>query len=242
MRLTGIVWDLVVPVLLIAVLVSPVRAVERRTFTFSMIENYMNGKVAQAILEKAYAKLGIKAQFLPFPAARALSEANAGTTDGAAERIYSVGETHKNLVRVEPHMFFLEGRAYVRGEPISMEDPNILRHYRVGALLGIVYAHEVIKQYELNAVRATSIPKLLELLENKRLDVIIMDRYTMEKVLQENGEVGIRACEPPLVRKKLYHYLHKKNAALAPAISRVLTEMKESGEIDRIIDQVITGR
>ena len=50
---------------------------------------------------------------------------------------------------------------------------------------------------------------------------------------------GIRILEPPVDQLVLYHYLHKRHAALAEKLEAVLTRMEQEGELKTIQEQAV---
>ena len=52
---------------------------------------------------------------------------------------------------------------------------------------------------------------------------------------------GIHALEPPLVRVDLYHFLHKRHAALVPKITESIRKLEASGRIEEIRKQFFQG-
>ena len=53
------------------------------------------------------------------------------------------------------------------------------------------------------------------------------------------GIEGIDELSPAVMRFELFHYLHKKHAALAASIAVVFEEMRASGELARLRDHVV---
>ncbi len=242
MRLTGIVWDLVVPVLLIAVLVSPVRAVERNSLTFSKMDDSIHSDVTSAILEQAYAKLGITVSFKALPASRALIDSVNGITDGSCHRVYAIGEIYKTLRRVQPSLYSVHTVAYGHGDSIFINNPTNLRRYRIGSRHGIVYVQLFVKKHGISTTQVQTYEQLFRMLEGNRLDFILVDQVHGALYLKQHGPTGIRPASRSLVSEPLYHYLNEKHADLVPAISKIIAEMKQSGEIDRIVNEVLEGK
>ncbi len=225
----------------IMVLVLPVRAEKPDSLTFSKVHDSIHSIVIDAILKQAYAKLGITVTFKELPAARALIDAVCGITDGSSQRIYAIGESYKSLLRVQPPLYIVQAVAYVRDDSITVRNAKDLKPCRVGCRHGIVYIQKFITKHGLTAVQTQTYEQLFQLLTEKRLDAILVDQVHAAIYVRQHELTGIHPCDPPLASEALYHYLHEKHADLVPAISRVLAQMKEDGEIDRIIDKVTGG-
>ena len=50
---------------------------------------------------------------------------------------------------------------------------------------------------------------------------------------------GSKAFQPPLARREVFFYLHKRHAALAERASEVLREMKRDGSYQRLVEEVL---
>ena len=55
--------------------------------------------------------------------------------------------------------------------------------------------------------------------------------------IQMNKIKGLKELKPHVQYFDVFHYLHKKKAYLVPKVTKILKEMKASGEIDRISKQ-----
>ncbi len=116
--------------------------------------------------------------------------------------------------------------------------PNDLKYYRVGQVRGIQWAAEMTAGQE---VRITSdASQLFGLLARDRLQVALESLYTGTAEIGKNFEKsGILMIEKPLIVEPFFHFLHKKNRNLANPLSRQLRKMKESGEIDKILNKYL---
>jgi len=191
-----------------------------------------------SVLKVAYSKIGIRVQGLKLPAARSLEQSDAGLTDGEVHRIREIEAEHPRLIRIEVPINSVEGMALSCDGPVNTTDSDVFRKYRIGIKIGTIYAERLTEGMP-SVTKLLSEDKLMDLLVAKRLDVVIGDRPWAERQTDMPGHECVRINEPPLVRIPLYHYLHIRHAELVPDLTRVLREMKESGEMDRVIRQAL---
>lgn len=189
-----------------------------------------------AILKKAYAGIGYSLIKWNLPVARSLVESNAGRIDGEVHRIKAIEDEFPNLIRVTIPINILEGMAVSCSKSLPVNGWASLTPYRVGVQTGIRFA-EIGTRDLPNVTHMPSQGKLFDMLFSKRLDVVIADRQdAYHQTLRKQGKC-IYIHEPPLTSAPLYHYLHKKHAALVPALTKILQNMRDSGEMDRIREQ-----
>jgi polar amino acid transport system substrate-binding protein len=99
-----------------------------------------------------------------------------------------------------------------------------------------VFEQNVPKGKELTLVRDAD--QLFGLLKSGRADVALYERW---QGLAKSRAMGIKlqVLEPPLVRTKMYMYLHKKHAALVPQVAAALLKLKQNGSYQRIFDSAL---
>jgi polar amino acid transport system substrate-binding protein len=80
--------------------------------------------------------------------------------------------------------------------------------------------------------------QLFGLLASGRADVVLYERW---QGLAKSRAMGlkVKVLEPPLVRTKMYMYLHKKHVALVPLVSAALAKLKKDGTYQRIFDNTL---
>jgi len=81
--------------------------------------------------------------------------------------------------------------------------------------------------------------QLFRMLERDRADVVLYERWQGLHLSAQLGIDNVRAIDPPLVDMKMYMYLNKKHAVLAPKVARALRAMKEDGTYQRLYDQIL---
>ena len=86
---------------------------------------------------------------------------------------------------------------------------------------------------------ADQMSSLFKLLVNGSVDLIVESRIGGGYSLAPYAHFGVRPIEPPIDKFKIYHYLHKANKSLIPKLTKTLEEMKASGDVKKIVEEMI---
>ncbi|WP_174873129.1 substrate-binding periplasmic protein [Vogesella oryzae] len=220
--------------LLVLLLTQPVLATAAPLLRLSTINQEPVGDTAAAVLQRAYAQLGIKLELVHLPAIRALAAANRGETDGDVARYSDIEVDNPQLLRVPVPIMQLEISAVTRGLAFPLSGSASLAPYRVCVRRGIKPTDDYTQ--DLNRFTSNSESHMLVMLLAGRCQVALLSQYVWPEV--ERLSAGpLRLIQPPLLHITLYHYLHQRHAALLPRITRVLQTMQRHGEIRRIVAQ-----
>lgn len=190
------------------------------------------------IYDEAFRRLGVPFQLEHFTLARRAALAEAGRIDGETSRIYSYGDSHPHLVRVEESLIDLGFALYTANPALRLARIEELRStgYLVEYRRGIKICEDNLRPL-IAAERLSDVPTTeqgLKKLAFRRTDLYCdIDAY----VLQELQSPEFKGAE---VRKVVsignavptYPYLNKKHAALAPRLAAVLKQMKAEGLIE----------
>lgn len=216
----------------ISFLLAAIPVLAGKTLNFALPDDEVD-HVSLAVLQAAYDRLNIRVTGELMPAGRALAESDVGRTDGEVNRIAAIEQEHANLIRVDVPINFLDGVAYTCNPSLTVKDWDDLHDLRIGVRLGIRFAEQATRGMP-NVTYANDYDKLFDLLVLHRLDVVISSRQVGYSQSRRPGCEKLRSLEPPLESLPLYHYLHKRHAELVPAITRILQQMTDSGEIAAI--------
>jgi len=107
------------------------------------------------VLKELYDRLGIDVGFLELPGRRALKMSNNGETDGEILRIWDVGVTHQNLLRVPTPLLTLYGFAFTRSAPAIDSFQQLDKMLRIGIQRGVVWAENAVRHRK-GVVRVTT--------------------------------------------------------------------------------------
>lgn len=190
-------------------------------------------EVSLAILKAAYAKMDIKAVERMYPSKRSLVEAANGSIDGEINRIKNTEQEYPSLIRIPVVINSFDSVVYSCRTPYSIDGWDSIKDLRIGILRGIRYAERATRDMQKVTIES-SYNKLFDLLKIGRIDVVVSSRPEGFIQRRRPGGECIFTNEPPIDRKELYHFIHKKHADLVPQLTRILKSMKESGEMAAI--------
>jgi len=197
------------------------------------------------IYTEAFKRLGIPFQLTHFSLARRAALVEDGRIDGETSRVYSYGDSHPNLIRVEESLIDLGFSLYTANPAVQLARIEDLRssdhmvEYRRGilicekALTGIVAAErisDVLTQQQ-------GLKKLIAGRTDLYCDI---DVYVLQE-LQSPEFQGVTTVRKVISIGKAvptYPFINKKHADLAPRLAAVLKQMKAEGLIDAYRQQV----
>lgn len=185
-----------------------------------------------AVAGEAFRRAGVRLQLVRLPAERGLINANAGIEDGELSRIAGLEAEYPNLVRIPEKLIDLEFMAFSKNAalPASLE---VLRMRSVGHIKGWkIYE----KQFAgaPNVVSADDPEQMFRQLQLDRIEVALYARWQGLSLIQRQGLKGVVALDPPLAKREMFIYLHKRHAALVPRIAEALRAIKAEGLYDRL--------
>ncbi|MFC3531526.1 hypothetical protein ACFOLG_04945 [Vogesella facilis] len=220
--------------LLMLLLAAHATAAAPRILRLSTISHEPVGDTAFRVLQRAYRQLGIEPELVHLPAIRALAAANGGDTDGDVARYPDIERDNRNLLRVPVAIMQLQVSAVTTGPRFAISGRASLAPYSLCIRRGI----QPTDDYTAGLTRfaANSDLQSLAMLRAGRCQVALFSQYSWLAIDAANGG-PLRLLAPPLLHMTLYHYLHRRHAALLPRISRVLRAMRQRGEIQRIVAQ-----
>lgn len=215
-------------------------------FVSTRPENHELNQRLIKVYTEAFRRLGYKFVFLDVPAMRASEYSNNGRVDGELARIYSYGDTYRNLIRVEEPHFTSRYYAYAATDQISLQSLESLRNsdYRVDCRRGVLFCRESVLKVlpENHLTEVNSVKQAVQRLLNGWNDVYIANTRTIQPFL-ESDEYRKLSHERKLFRVGLmgevssHAYLHKKHANLVVPLNDVLLQMKSEGIFQKFIPE-----
>jgi len=202
------------------------------TFTFPEEKNAFHDAAAE-IIRQAYATLGISVTYKTVPAERALMMSNSGHSDGELVRIEGIDAKYPNLIRIPVSHVTADQMAFGTDPSLKIDGWKSLEPYR------LVF-HRGYKVAELNTqgtdryLTGTDTRAFI-MVENGRKDIAIANRFTGEKIIEEEGLERVVMLTPPVQRDPLYHYIHSKHRDLVDDVTRVLEQMKAEGAFEKTL-------
>jgi polar amino acid transport system substrate-binding protein len=191
------------------------------------------------IIAAIFRDIGMEAELLIYPTAteRGMLNANEGVDDGLAMRVAGLEKQYPNLIRVPEEIAINDFVAMATKHRFDTSNWDSLNPYVVSYIIGWkVFEQNVPKGKELTLVRDAD--QLFTLLARDRADVVLYERWQGVAQTRAMG-IKVQVMEPPLVRTKMYMYLHKKHAALVPRVAQALVKLKRDGTYQRIYDSTL---
>ena len=188
------------------------------------------------LIKAVFQELGLEAELLIYPTAteRGMLNANEGIDDGLAMRVAGLEKQYPNLIRVPEEVAFNDFVAITTRHRFEATGWDALKPYTVGYIIGWkVFEQNVPAGKEVTKVRDAE--QLFTLLARDRADVALYERWQGVAQTRAMG-LKVQVMEPPLVRTKMYMYLHKKHEALVPRVAQALAKLKQNGTYQRIYD------
>lgn len=219
--------------------VSALQSFQQKTYVFSTFPSEGMGVLFKRILTEAYGRLGIAVSIEGYPAERALVMSNQGYVDGEAGRVSVVEEDNRNLVRVPTPLYTNRIVAFSRLPEFDAAGGwDALWKYHLGAVIGYKFVEKKTRRMKTEYYKTYEV--LFKALDNSRIDVGISEYLEALPSIKALKLHRIGAHFPPLALNPMYHYLHKKNKALVPFIDAVLQEMRASGRLKEILEELET--
>ncbi len=204
----------------------------QKSLVFSSIGGSSVPQIISPILSSAYGELGIDIEFKLYPAGRALRFSTSGKEDGEAYRTIDFNYEESNLIRVDVVIAEVEWWVYAKNLKFELEGVVSLKPYRVSSRRGILVADKMLRNVRKKQLVNTFF-QTLAILDAGRVDLALIPKWTSLSILKKDP-MDIYPLKPAIRIDKLYHFLHKKHRKLVPKITKVLKEMEQKGDINRI--------
>lgn len=190
--------------------------------------------ISELVLIEAYRKIGYDIKVDRIPNARCLIESNDGQYDGEVSRIKGINKKFSNLIRVPVSVNFLEGYAFSKNKDLKITSWEDLRQYKVLCVKGVKVVEKYLDKLNIVYTNVTFFTQAVKLLQDGRYDVAVLPRYNGACAIREAKITDVGPVGSPLIKIKLYHYLHKKNADIVTRIQVALVDMEKNGRIAEI--------
>lgn len=191
------------------------------------VENEPMMDTSLVILREAYRRIGIEAVGVPMPAERAAAAINAGEFFGDVTHVAGIEAVYPNLVRVPVALISFEALAFTHGRDLPLRAWPDLQPYRICIRRGFKSIEKATAGFpQVSAVSQSA--NIFSMVKLGRCDVAVLpDSAWLE--LERLNMRGMRTPDTALQSWPLYHYVHKANAAVIPALTRALQEMQKNG-------------
>jgi polar amino acid transport system substrate-binding protein len=195
-----------------------------KTLVFPCYPSAAFARVSRAF-ETAYAAMGYRAVIEDMPTLRGLVEANNGIAAGEVIRTPFVEKQSPNLIRVPVLMDTVGVCTVTRATSSAVLTLEEAARMHVGIHKGLTNMEALAADWP-NVERALNLNALLKMLDAGNVDVILVYTENFYFTLAQAGRSPDLYKIKEVKRDPLYHYLHKRHAALVPAITAELNKIK----------------
>lgn len=177
---------------------------------------------------------------MKLPAERGLINANAGTEDGDLTRIAGLDAQYPNLVRVPGKLIDYEFTAFSKNAalPATWE---VLRARPIGHIRGWKIYENQLKGAPA-VVSSDDAAQMFRQLQLDHIDAALYERWLGLSLLKNQDIKGIVPLNPPLAKREMFIYLHKRHAALVPKLAEALRAIKAEGLYKRLYREKVLSQ
>ncbi|NOY61853.1 MAG: transporter substrate-binding domain-containing protein [Gammaproteobacteria bacterium] len=205
----------------------------------SPLSNDAQSGFADTVVKEALRRIGYDFRSIRLPAERALINANAGIDDGDLLRIAGLQKSYPNLIQVPERVIDAEFVVFTKQATLPITDWQSLKPYSVAIVTGWkILERNITEAAEITQVK--NVEQLFTLLLKERVDAIVYSRWSGLGYIRQNSVRGVTVLKPPLARRGMYVYLHKKHRHLVPKLSLALRAMKHDGSYQQLFQQILT--
>jgi len=182
-----------------------------------------------------FRRLDYDVRLVKLPPERGLLDANAGVEDGDLARIGGIEKLYPNLLRVDEVIVTEDFSAFGRNSRIPARWEEIRKH-----TVGYIRGWKIYEKAMAGAPNVTSTEtpeQLFRLLSLGRIDIALYEHALGTALIRKLNLRGIQPLSPPLARKDMYMYLHRKHAVLVPRVAETLRLLKREGFYGRVYNQ-----
>ncbi|MCP4162415.1 MAG: amino acid ABC transporter substrate-binding protein [Deltaproteobacteria bacterium] len=210
-------------------------------------KNNPTGRFVYLVYTEAFRRLGLKMTYKHIPAKRISLMVDDGLVDGELARIFSYGDQHPNLIRVEEPAFSTSIVAFTINPTIKLEGWNSLRdteykvEYMRGEKTSSIKLPVLVPHNNLSII--TTWDQGLKKLVIGRIDILVAPELVIrhllktsriEQFLQSKSKESSEIRVAGVFEKISAHaYLHKKHKELAMKLAKILRAMKNEGLIKK---------
>jgi ABC-type amino acid transport substrate-binding protein len=219
-------------ILMSVILMVSTKAMAATTLNFRAPDSGPVPSYVTALLEEAYAELGIKIAYLDMPRARSIVEANAGRIAGELGRLPGLEQDYPNLIRLDFELFRYQLVIIADRRHCGLCELNDLENLAyVNGMHGVEQVLEQ-EQYQRPTVQALDLEQLLLMYQSQRVKAIVLNDFEAQELglLKNPHNVAV-----PLFTESGYHYLHQQHADLVPKLSAILNRLHDEGRVSAIM-------
>lgn len=191
------------------------------------------------VAKEAFQRIGYSLKTVKLPAERGLKNANTGLVDGEMSRIKGLDKIYTNLIRVPEKIMDWEFVAF-SNETLKLGTGWLgLSRFSVSFINGWkILENNVPNDTEVTKVK--NLQQLFTILNRKRTDLILYERWGGLLYASKNlPHKSIKLHYPPLAKREMFIYLHKKHLKLISKLKKSLSNMKQDGSYNTLVQKIL---
>lgn len=190
----------------------------------------------QPVIGAVYKEMNMSVKFVQFPTERSLRAVNIGSIDADIVRSEKVVEMYDHLIGTKKEIMTFHLVAYVKkGSPIKINKPSDIAKYKVGLINGTKIAEEFTKQHSIQALVVNDPPSLIQILETKRVDIVLIASIQSTDKLKHIGT----ELKPYLLETKMVHILNKNHQDIANKFDLAFSHLfKTKPEFKQLVEDL----
>lgn len=207
------------------------------------------GRLLYYIYDEVFNRLELSWEYHVYPGKRRDNLLDTGMVDGELSRVYSYGDDHPDLIRVNESPFSISMSLFgTNNLTLSQIEDLKDKNYRIGVIRGSKQPNIILdnlisdgyiprkNKYEFNTYESG-----LKMLINDRIDLILGNSFAISDQLYLNNYLEIHKLLD-ISREPVFSYLHKKHAYIVPLMESVLKDIKNEELIEKFLLQALQNR
>ncbi|MCK8107336.1 transporter substrate-binding domain-containing protein [Pseudoalteromonas sp. 2CM41L] len=210
--------------LLVVLFFSKITLANHNSVIFNRPADSAQASYALALLTLAYKELNYEVHIIDFNRQNALLAANNGVLDGQLGRDISIEADNKNLLRINYPLFDYKLLLFKNCQPNTLDKLD-----SIAVLSGYPVQHHYLNEHKFNGniIEVKNITTQLNLLAQHKVDGAIMLDFVLKA---DNFSLPETCMQTQLLSTfSLYHYVHKKHAALVSKLLNALNKLHDNG-------------
>lgn len=210
--------------LLVVLFFSKITLANHNSVIFNRPADSAQASYALALLTLAYKELNYEVHIIDFNRQNALLAANNGVLDGQLGRDISIEADNKNLIRINYPLFDYKLLLFKNCQPNTLDKLD-----SIAVLSGYPVQHYYLNEHKFNGniIEVKNITTQLNLLAQHKVDGAIMLDFVLKA---DNFSLPETCMQTQLLSTfSLYHYVHKKHAALVSKLLNALNKLHDNG-------------
>ena len=210
--------------LLVVLFFSKITLANHNSVIFNRPADSAQASYALALLTLAYKELNYEVHIIDFNRQNALLAANNGVLDGQLGRDISIESDNKNLIRINYPLFDYKLLLFKNCQPNTLDKLD-----SIAVLSGYPVQHHYLNEHKFNGniIEVKNITTQLNLLAQHKVDGVIMLDFVLKA---DNFSLPETCMQTQLLSTfSLYHYVHKKHAALVSKLLNALNKLHDNG-------------